>query len=60
MKTIRLGPVAGEIRRIVNSIDGYVEEIASAASSEMPLVVCGGHPVHAGKLKRLKVPTACL
>ncbi len=55
-KTVHMGLGPEEIRNVAISIDRCAGEIASAASNETLLVICGDHPVHAGRLKRLEGP----
>jgi hypothetical protein len=56
-KTVHMGLGPKEIRNIAISIDRYVGKIASAASNGTLLVLCGDHPVHAGRLKRTEGPS---
>lgn len=55
-KAVHMGLGPKEIRNIAISIDRCAGEIASAASNETLLVICGDHPVHAGRLKRMQGP----
>ena len=55
-KTVHMGLGPKEIRNVAISIDRCTGEIASAASNETLLVICGDHPVHAGTLKRTQGP----
>ncbi|VVB64096.1 Type I phosphodiesterase / nucleotide pyrophosphatase [uncultured archaeon] len=55
-KTVHMGLGPKEIRNAAISIDRCAGEIASAASNETLLVLCGDHPVHAGRLKRSEGP----
>lgn len=55
-KTVHMGLGPKEIRNVAISIDRCAGEIASAASNETLLVICGDHPVHAGRLKRMQGP----
>jgi hypothetical protein len=55
-KTVHLGLGPKEIRNAAISIDRCAGKIASAASNETLLVLCGDHPVHAGRLKRTQGP----
>ena len=55
-KTVHMGLGPMEIRNAAISIDRCVGKIASASSNETLLVLCGDHPVHAGKLKRTQGP----
>ena len=55
-KTVHMGLGPKEIRNAAISIDRCVGKIASASSNETLLVLCGDHPVHAGKLKRTQGP----
>jgi predicted AlkP superfamily pyrophosphatase or phosphodiesterase len=52
-KTVHMGLGLEEIKNVANSIDHYVGEIASAAIPETLLILCGDHPIHAGRLKRM-------
>jgi hypothetical protein len=55
-KTVHNGLGTREIRNVAISIDHYAGKIASAASNDTLLVICGDHPVHAGRLKRTEGP----
>ena len=55
-KTVHMGLGLKEIRNVAISIDRCAGKIASTASNETLLVICGDHPVHAGKLKRTQGP----
>lgn len=55
-KTVHMGLGLRDIRSVATSIDRCVCEIASATQAETMVILCGDHPVHAGKLKRTQGP----
>jgi hypothetical protein len=55
-KTVHMGLGLRDIRRVAISIDRCVGEIASATLAETMVILCGDHPVHAGRLKRSEGP----
>jgi predicted AlkP superfamily pyrophosphatase or phosphodiesterase len=55
-KAVHLGKEAREIREIAVQIDAYVGDVIHAAPANALIVICGDHPIHAGKLKRTKEP----
>jgi hypothetical protein len=55
-KIVHMGFGLEEIRNVAIFIDHCVGEIASAASPETLVVLCGDHPVHAGRMKRIQGP----
>lgn len=50
------GKDAGEIREAAMRIDGCISEIAGMADEDTLLILCGDHPIHAGRLKRCSSP----
>ena len=55
-KAVHLGQGLVEIREAALQIDRCIGEIASAADERCLLIICGDHPVHAGRLKRSIAP----
>jgi predicted AlkP superfamily pyrophosphatase or phosphodiesterase len=55
-KAVHLGQGLGEIREAALRIDRCIGEIASAADERTLFIICGDHPVHAGKLLRSSAP----
>ena len=51
-KTVHMGLGLEEIGSVAILIDRYVGDIAAAALAEIPVVLCGDHPVLDGRLKR--------
>lgn len=55
-KAVHMGKGADGIREMAISIDTCVGKVVQAASSRALIVICGDHPIHAGKLKRTQEP----
>jgi len=55
-KVVHMGFGPREIRDVAISIDRFAGEIASASSEDTLIAICGDHPVHAGRLKRVQEP----
>ncbi len=55
-KTVHAGQGLERIREAALHIDQCLGRIACAADDETLFIICGDHPIHAGKLKRSKGP----
>ncbi len=55
-KTTHLGLGLDEIKDAALSIDHYVGEIAGAVAPGTMMILCGDHPIHAGRFKRRHGP----
>lgn len=55
-KAVHQGKGPGEIRGAALLIDGFAGEIIQAADEKTLFILCGDHPIHAGRLKRIKAP----
>jgi len=55
-KTVHAGRGLEEIKDAALRIDQCLGRIASATDAKTLFIICGDHPIHAGKLKRSKGP----
>lgn len=55
-KTVHRGHGLEEIREAAKTIDGCLGRIICASDPDTEIVICGDHPVHAGRFKRTREP----
>jgi hypothetical protein len=55
-KAVHAGQGLDGIRDAACSIDRFIGSLAAGAERDTLIVICGDHPVHAGRLKRAEAP----